>query len=100
MHVHAGVQVHHQVTEGIKFVKVSDALTWRKSRRSNGGGNCVELARLPEGTGVAIRNSRNPDGPALVFTQAEITAFVDGVRDGDFDDLVGRLSSLDDPPSA
>jgi Domain of unknown function (DUF397) len=63
-------------------------LAWRKSRRSNASGNCVEVARLPEDGGVAIRNSRHPEGPALVFTTDEIAAFVAGVRDGDFDDLV------------
>lgn len=63
-------------------------LKWRKARRSNASGNCVEMARLPHGDGFAIRNSRHPDGPALVFTPAEMTAFVAGVRDGDFDDLV------------
>ena len=61
---------------------------WRKSGRSSAQGNCVELARLP-GAGVAIRNSRDPDGPALVFTGAELDAFLGGVRDGDFDDLLG-----------
>ncbi|NUT31923.1 MAG: DUF397 domain-containing protein [Hamadaea sp.] len=64
------------------------ALAWRKSRRSNASGNCVEVARLPHGDGIAIRNSRSPEGPALVFTPDEIAAFVAGVRDGDFDDLV------------
>jgi hypothetical protein len=59
---------------------------WRKSGRSSAQGNCVELARLP-GDGVAIRNSRHPEGPALVFTDAELDAFLDGVKDGDFDDL-------------
>ncbi|MEV0270737.1 DUF397 domain-containing protein [Hamadaea sp. NPDC050747] len=68
-------------------------LTWRKSGRSNASGNCVEVARLPEGAGVAIRNSRNPDGPALVFTADEIAAFVAGVRDGEFDDLVPGADS-------
>jgi hypothetical protein len=34
---------------------------WRKSRHSNQGGNCVELAVLPEGSGIAVRNSRNPE---------------------------------------
>jgi hypothetical protein len=47
----------------------------------------VELAQLPEG-GVALRNSRDPEGPALLFTRDEIMAFVHGVRAGDFDDLV------------
>jgi len=56
---------------------------WRKSRHSNPSGNCVEAARLPAGQ-VAVRNSRFPDGPALVFTRAEWDAFILGARDGDF----------------
>jgi hypothetical protein len=63
-------------------------VTWQKSRRSNPSGNCVELAELPGGAGVAVRNSRHPDGPALIYTNEEITAFLAGVRDGDFDHLV------------
>jgi Domain of unknown function (DUF397) len=61
---------------------------WRKSGRSSAQGNCVETARLPGGQ-VAVRNSRHPEGPALIFTRAEVRAFLDGVKDGDFDDLVG-----------
>jgi hypothetical protein len=60
---------------------------WQKSRRSNPSGNCVECAALPDG-GVAVRNSRDPEGPALVYTPAEIEAFILGVRDGDFDNLL------------
>ena len=60
---------------------------WRKSARSSAQGNCVELAKLP-GAEVAIRNSRHPDGPALVFTDAELDAFLGGVKDGEFDDLL------------
>jgi hypothetical protein len=63
-------------------------VTWVKSRRSNPSGNCVEVAQLPQGEGFAIRNSRDPEGPALLFTPAEIAAFVLGARDGDFDDLL------------
>jgi hypothetical protein len=62
-------------------------VTWQKSRRSNSSGNCVEMAQLPDGE-IAVRNSRHPDGPALVYTRAEITALILGAKDGDFDNLI------------
>ncbi|MER7048539.1 MULTISPECIES: DUF397 domain-containing protein [Streptomyces] len=65
-----------------------DSVTWTKSSHSNATGNCVELAELPDG-GVAIRNSRDPQGPALVYTRDEIAAFVAGARSGDFDAVIG-----------
>ncbi|WP_069768697.1 DUF397 domain-containing protein [Streptomyces sp. LUP30] len=60
---------------------------WLKSSHSNAEGNCVEVAAL-EGGGVALRNSRDPDGPALVYTPAEVAAFVAGAKGGEFDHLV------------
>ncbi|GII90067.1 DUF397 domain-containing protein [Sinosporangium siamense] len=62
-------------------------VAWRKSRRSNSQGNCVEVAELADGS-VAVRNSRFPDGPALIYTRAEMRALVLGVKDGDFDGLL------------
>ena len=56
--------------------------TWRKSSYSTPSGNCVETAGLAGG--VALRDSRFPDGPALVFTGAEWDAFLCGVRAGAF----------------
>ncbi len=63
------------------------SVTWKKSRRSNPSGNCVELAELPDG-GVAVRNSRDPHGPVLIYTMDEIAAFILGARDGEFDHLI------------
>jgi hypothetical protein len=65
-----------------------DAVTWRKTVRSNPSGNCVELARLPGSAGIAVRNSRDPEGPVLIYTLEEIAAFLDGARDGEFDSLL------------
>lgn len=61
--------------------------TWRKSRHSNSQGACVELASLPDGA-VAVRNSRHPDSPALIYTPVEMDAFIRGAKDGEFDDLL------------
>jgi hypothetical protein len=63
-------------------------VTWRKSRASNPSGDCIEVAALASGA-VAVRNSRDPHGPALVYTRAEIAAFLRGAKDGEFDDLAG-----------
>ncbi|MGH3156831.1 MAG: DUF397 domain-containing protein [Streptosporangiaceae bacterium] len=60
---------------------------WQKSRRSNSQGACVELARLADG-GFAVRNSRFPQGPVLRYTQAELRALIEGVKEGDFDHLL------------
>jgi hypothetical protein len=60
---------------------------WIKSRHSNAEGNCVEVAALPEG-GIAMRTSRDPHGPALVYTPVEVAAFLAGVKDGEFDHLL------------
>jgi len=58
--------------------------TWIRSRRSGPtGGNCVEIAFLADGQ-IAMRNSRHPQGPALIFTRSEWDAFLGGAKDGEF----------------
>jgi len=47
----------------------------------------VEVALLPDGE-IAVRNSRFPAGPALVYTRAEIAAFLAGAKDGEFDHIL------------
>jgi Domain of unknown function (DUF397) len=58
---------------------------WRTSARSAPGGQQVEVATGLPGGFIAVRDSRDPGGPALIFTPAEWDAFVGGVRDGEFD---------------
>jgi hypothetical protein len=60
---------------------------WRSSARSGAVGNCVEMAPLAGGE-VAVRNSRYPDGPALIYTRDEMAAFLFGAKDGEFDDMI------------
>jgi hypothetical protein len=67
---------------GAKWLKASSS--------SNGGNSCVEVAVVPgskEGSDhvIAMRDSKHPDAPALIFTPAEWDAFTAGVRDGEFD---------------
>lgn len=82
--MHPQVLLHNHLHVQVKYLRVS----WRKSSVSNPSGNCVELAELTDGT-VAVRNSREPQGPVLIYTRAEIAAFLEGVHRGEFDDLAG-----------
>ncbi len=61
------------------------AAAWRKSSHSgNNGGTCVEVADNLPGF-VAVRDSKNPTGPALTFTPDEWQTFLQQVRSGKFD---------------
>ncbi len=55
--------------------------TWRKSTRSNGQANCVEVADL-HGGHRAVRDSKNPTGPALLITPTQWTTFTTALRTG------------------
>jgi hypothetical protein len=56
---------------------------FKSSYSSSNGGNCVEVAHNLPGV-VAVRDSKDPQGPALVFTPEAWQAFLGGARDGDF----------------
>ncbi|HEY4850964.1 MAG TPA: DUF397 domain-containing protein [Streptosporangiaceae bacterium] len=58
---------------------------WRKaSYSSSNGGTCVEVARNLPGV-VAVRDSKDPEGPVLAFSFAEWRAFAAGLKAGQFD---------------
>lgn len=60
------------------------AAAWRKSSRSGAANNCVEVAdNLPRV--VAVRDSKDPDGPVLVVARVAWAAFAAGVKAGQFD---------------
>ncbi len=66
----------------LHHVDLSDAV-WRKSTRSGGNGDCVETTSL---TGaVAVRDSKDPSGPVLLFSAADWGTFLAGTKAGEFD---------------
>jgi hypothetical protein len=77
--------------DGVSAVDLQGA-RWLKSRRSNSQGNCVEIAELP-GDRIAMRNSRHPEGPALIYTRPEIEALILGAKDGEFDHLIAHADT-------
>lgn len=63
---------------------MTDDLNWKTSSFSTGGGQCVEVAALSDGTRF-VRHSQDPNGGALTYTPNEWRAFVQGVKTGEFD---------------
>ncbi|GAA3090554.1 DUF397 domain-containing protein [Streptosporangium carneum] len=69
----------------MELSKELELATWVKSSRSSSnGGECVEVALL-SGDRRGVRDSKDPSGPALVFTRPGWGAFVSGVKRGEFD---------------
>ena len=53
---------------------------WRKSTYSGGNGSCVEIADL--GTAAAVRDSKDRNGPKLIFAAGDWRTFVDSIKTG------------------
>ncbi|MGQ0837921.1 DUF397 domain-containing protein [Actinokineospora sp.] len=51
---------------------------WRKSSRSDNAAGCVELAQLP--ARLAVRDSKHPTGPALLFSPGTLAGFLRSAR--------------------
>jgi hypothetical protein len=60
-----------------------ETTTFYKSSRSLTNGQCVEVADVPDG--MLVRDSKNPTGPVLEFNRLEWIAFIEGVKNGEFD---------------
>lgn len=60
-------------------------VVWRKSSRSNNGGNCVEVATVHSHAAVLVRDSKRPADGVLAFSPQEWKAFTAEIRDGEFD---------------
>jgi Domain of unknown function (DUF397) len=77
-------------TQSASKIFLSDAeragLAWLKAQSSGANGQCIEIASSPGK--IAIRDSKDPDGPILVYTPGEFRAFLDGARKGEFDGFV------------
>lgn len=83
-----GDQMHTQSTGKIGLTASErEGLTWLKAQSSTANGQCVEIAAALGN--IAVRDSKDPDGPVLVYTPSEFRAFLDGARNGEFDAVLG-----------
>ena len=63
---------------------------WQKASASDQN-NCVELRR--NGEAIEVRDSKDPQGVTLRYTSAELAAFLDGAKKGEFDHLIARYEA-------
>jgi hypothetical protein len=70
MHIHNGMRAADLGADG-----------WSKPWSSTNGGACLEAKKLADGQ-VALRQSTDPDSPALIFDPREIRAFIEGAKAG------------------
>ena len=75
--IYNGMPAAHLGTEG-----------WRKPWSGGNGGSCVEALKLADGR-VALRQSTDPEGPALICSHRDISVFIQGAKAGQADFLVG-----------
>ncbi|MGB8198677.1 MAG: DUF397 domain-containing protein [Pseudonocardiaceae bacterium] len=79
-----------QVTDGMPATPQGE-IRWTKSSHSNPYGNCVAMAELAGGK-IAIRNSQYLSGPVLFPPRVAMAAFVQAVKEGEFDEIAGGIS--------
>jgi hypothetical protein len=82
--VRLGEEMKPKEKEGSTMDFDPDELTWF-TRSHNAAGACVEVAHLPDGSGVALRDSKTPSRQPPFFARDEWGAFIDRAKDGEFD---------------
>ncbi|KJK57151.1 DUF397 domain-containing protein [Saccharothrix sp. ST-888] len=68
------------------MTKTMSSLTWRKSSHSGGNGACIEIA-VPSGASIAVRDSKDPEGPQLHFSKEAWAAFATAAGSGVFGEV-------------
>ena len=87
MHHHTHHRGSHDSVRNGMPARDLGAQGWSKPWSDDAGGACLEAKRLADGR-AALRQSTDPDGPALVFTPHEMNSFLTGVKAGDADFLL------------
>lgn len=85
-HAQAHGHAHARVYNGMPARELGSE-GWHKPWSGGNGGNCLEAMKLADGR-IAVRQSTDPDGPALIYTPAEMNAFIQGAKEGAADFLL------------